>query len=475
MHMIKPVLLAGGVGTRLWPLSRKSYPKQFVNLLDNKSLFQKSALRVRKSKMIDFDQPLVMTNNEYRFIATQQLESIAIKPSAVLIEPDFRSTAPAILAASFFSYNEDPEAVLLVVPSDHIINDVKLFHEAVEIAYSETQLGKIVTFGINPSRPETAYGYLEFSETSITQPVAPKRFIEKPEFEKAVEMLETKKYLWNSGMFMFKAKDMIKEFEINFRKMVPHVDASVSKATKDLDFLRLDSDAWSKCSNISIDYAIMEKSKNLVVVPFNDYWSDLGGWDAIWQEMGRDINGVAVSDNAHAFNCENSLLRSESDTQEIVGLGLKDIIAVSTPDAVLVAHKDQAQNVKKVVSSLKEKGIKKAELSSKDYRPWGWFESMCWGDRFQVKRIYVRQGASLSLQSHHHRSEHWIVVEGTAKVTIGEEVKLVAEGRSVYIPLGETHRLENPGKVPMVLIEVQTGSYLGEDDIMRYEDAYSRR
>jgi len=474
-NLITPVLLAGGSGTRLWPLSRKSYPKQFSNLIGNASLFQQSALRLVSSDIIEFAPHITMTNFDFRFIVGEQLQGIGINPGPILIEPEGKNTGPAILAASLFAFENDPNAILLVAPSDHVIHNVEAFHEALACGLSAVMQGKIVTFGITPTRPETGYGYLELSEASSGAAVDLLRFVEKPDVELAQEMLDAGRYLWNAGIFMFRALDMIEAFKQYSPENIAPVKSALDTAKSDLDFLRLDPDAWSRCDDISIDYAIMEQAKNLTVVPFSAGWSDLGGWDAVLEEMEHDENGVAASSNAHAIDCKDTLLRSESGSLELVGLGLKDIIAVAMQDAVLVAHKGRAQDVKTVVALLKSTQVSQAEKFPKDHRPWGWFETLSISGRFQVKRIFVKPGAALSLQSHHHRSEHWIVVEGTAKVTVDKRVELITEGQSVYIPLGAVHRMENPGKVPMVLIEVQTGTYLGEDDIIRYEDIYARQ
>ena len=472
--LITPVLLAGGSGTRLWPLSRKSYPKQFSNLIGDQSLFQQSALRLTSSDIVRFGPQITMTNAEFRFIVGEQLQGVGINPGDILIEPEGRNTAPAILAASIFAQKRDPEAVLLVAPSDHVIPDVEAFHKALAHGLNSVAHGKIVTLGITPTRAETGYGYLELSGPNNGDAVDLQRFVEKPDAVHAQQMLDAGSFLWNAGIFMFRACDMISAFEKYSHGLLSPVKEALSAIKADLDFLRLDPGAWSRCEDISIDYAIMEQAENLVAVPFSAGWSDLGCWDAVLQEMDRDEFGVALSTNSHAIDCENSLLRSESTSLELVGVGLKDIIAVAMPDAVLVAHKDRAQDIKEVVTKLKAISAKQSETFPKDYRPWGWFETLTIRGRFQVKQIHVKPGAALSLQSHHHRSEHWIVVEGTAKVTVDSDVKLVTEGQSVYIPLGAVHRLENPGKVPMVLIEVQTGTYLGEDDIIRYEDIYAR-
>lgn len=469
--MITPVLLCGGSGTRLWPLSRKSYPKQFSKLIGDTSLFQASARRLEGQ---GFTAPIVVTNSDFRFIVTEQLTEIGIDPGAILIEPDGRNTAPAILAAALYAHAQDADAVLLVSPSDHVVPDQPAFLEAIQAGLGEAQNGQLVTFGITPTHPETGYGYLEVASSGAGGPAPLKAFIEKPDLEKAKSLLASGNHLWNAGIFLFRADQIIAAFRAHASDMVEPVEAAVRDAKPDLGFLRLAPKPWGQIEGNSIDYAVMERAENLSVVPYSAGWSDLGGWDAVWRESGQSESGVATSGPATAIDCENTLLRSEDDSQQIVGIGLKDIVAVAMPDAVLVADMKRGQDVKLAVSALQQKQAKQAEAFPKDHRPWGWFESLVIGDRFQVKRIVVHPGAALSLQSHHHRSEHWIVVEGTARVTVDEEIKLVSENQSVYIPLGAVHRMENPGKVPMVLIEVQTGSYLGEDDIIRYEDVYAR-
>jgi len=473
---ITPVILCGGSGTRLWPLSRKSYPKQFVSLLGEESLFQASAKRLSgEGRGMQFAPPVVLTNSDFRFVVTEQLLDAGIDPGAILIEPHVRNTAPAILAASLHAYAADPDAVLLVAPSDHVVANHAAFHGAVEQGLDVVRQGRIVTFGITPTHPETAYGYLELADTPVDgRPVALKRFVEKPELAQAEAMIETGTFKWNAGIFLFQAKDMIAAFEAHAPSVIPPVQDALAEAKTDLGFLRLASEPWAGATDISIDYAVMEKANNLSVVPFDDSWSDLGAWDAVWRESERDAEGVVAGQSATAIDCHNTLLRADSEGLEIVGVGLDNIIAVAMNDAVLVADMSRAQDVKEAVQRLKQKQAPQAVQLPKDHRPWGWFESLVIGNRFQVKRIHVHQGAALSLQSHVHRAEHWIVVEGTARVTVDDTVSLVSENESVYIPLGAKHRLENPGKVPMVLIEVQTGSYIGEDDIVRYEDFYAR-
>ena len=476
MSKVYPVLLAGGSGTRLWPLSRKSYPKQFSHVMGDKTLFQSSAQRLTSSVMLDFAPHITLTNSDFRFIVVEQLQELGIEPGPILIEPEARNTAPAILAASIFAHSRDEDAVLLVAPSDHVIPDTDKFHEAIKVGLAHVQKQKMVTFGIKPTHPEVGYGYLELSTDALDDHGSSelKTFVEKPNLHDAKQMQEAGHYLWNAGIFLFRALDMINAFSNYASESLSLVSKAVNDASTDLGFLRLSTDPWSELQDISIDYAIMEKAQNLVAVPYASKWSDLGGWDAVWSESASDISGNVTSETAHAIECSNSLLRSESIGQQIVGIGLNDIMAIAMPDAVLVAPKNRAQDVKKAVELLKAKDIAQAEVFPKDHRPWGWFESLALGERFQVKRICVKPGASLSLQSHNHRSEHWVVVAGTAKVTIDEDVKLVTEGQSVYVPLGAVHRMENLGKFPMLLIEVQIGTYLGEDDIIRYEDIYQR-
>ena len=472
---VVPVILCGGSGTRLWPLSRKSFPKQFAPIIGDTTLFQAAALRL-SGGAIDFAPPVAMTGSDFRFIVSQQLAQIGIDPAAIVIEPQSRNTAPAVLAAALHIAATTPDATMLVCPADHLIPDQGAFQAALEVGLQAAQTGQLVTFGIKPDRPETGYGYLKLNDgasaSGQSTPLA--GFVEKPDLETAQAMLAAGGYLWNSGIFMFQAQVIIDAFKTHAPALYDVVAASVAGAKPDLDFLRLDPETWAQAEDISLDYAVMEKASNLSVVAFEKDWSDLGDWNAIWRETGGDENGVATTDGALAIDCENTLLRADGSNMQVVGIGLSNIVAIAMNDAVLIADKDRAQDVKIAVDTLKARGTSQATQLPVDHRPWGWFESLVIGDRFQVKRIHVHPGAALSLQSHHHRSEHWIVVEGTAKVTIDEDVKLVTENQSVYIPLGATHRMENPGKVPMVLIEVQTGSYFGEDDIIRYEDVYAR-
>ncbi|MCP5091741.1 MAG: mannose-1-phosphate guanylyltransferase/mannose-6-phosphate isomerase [Gammaproteobacteria bacterium] len=472
---ISPVILCGGSGTRLWPLSRQSYPKQFARLLGDASLFQQSLARLSGP---DFAPPLVLTGGAYRFIVTEQLAEAGVDARALVIEPEGRNTAPAVLAAALMLQDTDPGALMLVAPSDHVIPDAKAFSAAIAAAMPAAQAGDLVTFGITPDRPETGYGWLELKTAEAARSASAQtltRFVEKPGADAAAEMLSDGRYLWNSGIFLFSVKTLLSAFEAHAPEMIPPCAAAVTGARPDLGFLRLDPAPWGNLPDISIDYAVMEKAANLSVVPFSGGWSDLGSWQAVWRETAKTSGEVALAGPALAINCENSLLRAENESQQLVGVGLKNIAAIAMRDAVLVTDMSQSQTIGQVVKALKSQENTVATEFPRDHRPWGWFESLAVGTRFQVKQIMVHPGAALSLQSHVHRAEHWVVVEGTAKVTIGETVSLISENQSVYIPLGEVHRLENPGKMPLHLIEVQSGAYLGEDDITRYEDVYARQ
>ena len=472
--MISPILLCGGSGTRLWPLSRKSYPKQFATFFGDMSLFQATAKRFSGD---GFTKPTVLTNSDFRFIVAEQLMEKHIDPGVILLEPQTKNTAPAILASALLQAEQNPNSLMLVAPTDHVVPDQEAFLSAIEIGSDAARAGNLVTFGIEPTHAETGYGYLELAQdASRDHKRAHKlqRFVEKPDAALAETMIESGRFLWNAGIFLFSCETVINAFEQHAPHLIDPVTEAVAKRQVDLGFVRLDQEAWAKADDVSIDYAVMERADNLVVAPFAAGWSDLGGWDAIWRESDHDATSVALSGPVTAIDCTNSLLRSQDDSLELVGIGLENVVAVAMPDAVLVADLSRSQDVRKAVKRLKDKQIRQAEEFPRDHRPWGWFESLVIGKTFQVKRIVVKPGASLSLQSHHHRSEHWIVVEGNAKVTIGEKKQLLMKNQSTYIPAGTRHRLENPGTDPMVLIEVQTGSYLGEDDIIRHEDRYKR-
>ena len=474
-RIIHPVLLCGGSGTRLWPLSRRSHPKQFVKLLGEESLFQSSARRLSGES---FAAPSVVTGSDFRFMVVEQLAAVEIEPQIILVEPFARNTAAAVCAAAVALDAKNGDSLMLVSPSDHVITDVERFRATVEAAIPTANEGQIVTFGIRADRAETGYGWLELPSklsdnfAAVAQPLS--SFVEKPEAEAADVLLRGGMHLWNAGIFLFSTSNILTAFGQYAPQTLAEVRDAFGAAKADLGFTRLAAEPWARLEDISIDYAVMEHAPNLSVMPYGGYWSDLGDWQAIWREGEADGFGVVKDGPSTALDCKNTLLLATSEAQELVAMGLKDIIAVVMPDAVLVAHKDRAQDVKTAVAKLKAKGAAQAETLPRDYRPWGWYESIALGPKFQVKRIVVNPGGALSLQSHKHRSEHWIVVEGSAKVTIDDDVKIVTENQSVYIPLGAVHRMENPGKLPLTLIEVQTGSYFGEDDIIRYEDVYAR-
>ncbi|MCY6379633.1 mannose-1-phosphate guanylyltransferase/mannose-6-phosphate isomerase [Hoeflea prorocentri] len=469
--MIVPVILAGGSGTRLWPASRKSYPKQFTNLVGDHSLFQESVVRLSGER---FAPPMVVTGTDFRFIVADQLDQIGIDGADILLEPDARNTAPAILAAAL-CHEDTPDTILLVAPSDHQVLDGAAFAEAVDAGVRAAENGEIVTFGITPSSPETGYGYLELSKpprAGKSQPL--KSFVEKPGRGVAVELVEGGRHLWNAGIFMFRVDTIIRAFDTLAPQLVIPCRAALATGAKDLCFFRLGAEAYSRCESISVDYAVMEAADSLHVVPVDCGWSDLGSWRAVHGTSDQDSDGNALSGSATQIGCSNSMLRSDRADTRIVGLGLENIAAIATDDAILVANMNDSEQVKDVVAELKLIEAPQADEFRRCERPWGHYETLSLGARFQVKRIVVKPGGRLSLQSHQHRAEHWVVVEGTATVVVGETVSMLSENESTYIPLGAVHRLENQGKVPLTLIEVQSGAYLGEDDITRYEDIYAR-
>lgn len=472
--MIYPVILCGGSGTRLWPLSRQSYPKQFAKIINDKSLFQESILRTNSE---EFSAPIIITGEDFRFIVAEQLANAKISAKAILIEPDSKNTAPAVLAATLYADTITDDAIILVMPSDHVIPNPKAFRETILKAKQAALDGYIVTFGIKPTGPETGYGYLELNNSSDALKNSPsklKSFVEKPDLEKAKQMIESGNYLWNAGIFLFKASVMKEAFKKYAPKMLDEISKSLKNKKEDIGFTRFDANIWARIIGNSIDYSIMEKADNVYAMPYNDGWSDLGGWAAVWAESNPDENGNVCSNGATSIDCKDTLLRSESSELEIVGIGLEDIIAIAMPDAVVISKKSQSQRVKEAVNALSQKSKRQATAFPKEHRPWGWLESLVISEGFQVKRIFVKPGASLSLQSHLHRAEHWVVVEGIAQVTLGEEIKSFSANESVYIPIGVKHRLENNTDSPVVIIEVQTGDYLGEDDIVRYQDVYQR-
>ncbi len=470
--MIVPVLMAGGSGTRLWPLSREQYPKQFLKLLDDKSLLQNTALRV--SKLDESVPPLVVGGDAHRFLIAEQMRQIGFDQATVMLEPEGRNTAPAAaVAAHYATTHYGADAIVFLLAADQAVTDNASFIKAVEAAAVVARQGKIVTFGIKPTHPETGFGYIKAGAAmgdSGAYDVA--AFVEKPVLEKAQAFLDEGGYYWNGGMFMFRADVFLDEL----KKLEPEMHASSlqswNNAVKDIDFVRLEPNAFRKCRNESIDYAVMEKTQNIALVPLDAGWDDVGSWTFLGKLPASDEAGNRVRGDVLVEDCQDNLVHAS--TRLVSMVGMKDTVVVETEDAVLVAPKDRVQEVKKIVARLKRDKRTEAESSPRVYRPWGSYETIALSDRFQVKRIIVKPGQKLSLQMHHHRAEHWIVVRGTARVYCGEKNFLLSEDQSTYIPLGHTHRLENPGKVPLELIEVQSGTYLGEDDIVRFEDVYGR-
>ena len=466
---IYPVILSGGAGTRLWPLSRAVMPKQLLPLVSDKTMLQETALRV--ADWPELQAPVVVCGNEHRFMVAEQMREAGVSPLGILLEPVGRNTAPAVAAAANFLLAIDPEAVMLVLPADHVITDRAAFAVAVQQAATLVGQGALATFGIVPTGPETGYGYIHRGAASGAG-FAVDRFVEKPDRATAESFLADGNYYWNSGMFLFRAGTYLEELAAFKPDIASAAEAAVRLGYRDLDFCRLDEASFSACPSDSIDYAVMERTSHAVVVPADIGWSDVGSWSALWEVQQQDGERNATRGDVYMDGVSNSLIRAES--RIVAAIGVKDIIIVETNDAVLVVHKDSVQRVKQVVDHLKLQARTEHLHHTKVYRPWGHYEGIDMGDRFQVKRITVKPGEKLSLQMHHHRAEHWVVVSGTASVTCGEKVTLLTENESTYIPIGMTHRLENPGKLPLHLIEVQSGSYLGEDDIVRLEDVYQR-
>jgi mannose-1-phosphate guanylyltransferase/mannose-6-phosphate isomerase len=469
--MLIPVILSGGAGTRLWPLSRELYPKQLLSLIGERTMLQDTALRL---KGIEAAPPVVVCNEAHRFLVAEQLRQVGIEPSAIVLEPVGRNTAPAIALAAhavLARYAGDGDPLLLVLPADHVIRDVKAFQRAVRTALSASEKGRFVTFGIVPSAPETGYGYIRRGEKEgNVHRIA--QFVEKPDLARAKQFVSGGDHFWNSGMFLFGARRYLEELGRLAPAIAKACKAAFAHAKADLDFTRIDVKAFEKSPSDSIDYAVMEKTASAVVVPLDAGWSDVGSWAALHDASAADERGNVTRGDVIVEDTADSYLYSESRLVAVVGL--KDHVVVETKDAVLVAPKDRVQDVKKLVARLKEQGRYEHSLHREVFRPWGSYDSLDQGHRFQVKRLSVKPGATLSLQMHHHRAEHWVVVSGTARVTRGEETFLLEENQSTYIPIGTKHRIENPGKVPLHIIEVQSGSYLGEDDIVRFEDKYGR-
>ena len=469
--MLTPLILSGGSGTRLWPVSRRNLPKQFLALAGRETLFQQTVERTRQ--LPDVEPPIVVASEDHRFLAAEQLLEAEVSGAAILLEPSARNTAPAIALGAMHALARDPEALLLVLPADHLIGDGDQFVDAVTRALPMAQAGWLVTFGIRPDRPETGFGYIRRAEALAEGGFRVERFVEKPDAATAERYVADGGYDWNSGMFLFKAARYLEELGEHAPDMLAAVRTAYASARTDLDFVRVDAALFAAVPDNSIDYAVMEKTHRAAVLPVSCGWSDIGSWSALWLAGERDADGNLREGDTLTVDTRNSLLRSH-ERHLIATVGVDDLIVVSTPDATLVAHRDAAQDVKRIVDQLKASGRSEHSLHRVVQRPWGSYDSLEAGDRFQVKRIVVKPGASLSLQKHHHRAEHWIVVSGTAEVTCDDKVFLLGENQSTYIPLGSVHRLRNPGKVPLELIEVQSGSYLGEDDIVRFDDVYGR-
>lgn len=469
--MLIPLILSGGSGTRLWPVSRRNLPKQFLSLSGDGTLFQQATTRTQE--LPEASAPIIVASEDHRFLAADQLLEAGVQGATIVLEPVPRNTAPAIALGALKAVERDPQALLLVLPADHLIGDTKSFVTAVQRAMAVARDGWLVTFGIRPDRPETGFGYIRRAESIGGGAFRVERFVEKPDLATAESYIKDGGYDWNSGMFLFKAARYLEELGQHAPAMLATVREAYATGHGDLDFVRVDAEAFAKVPDDSIDYAVMEKTSRAAVIPVSCDWSDIGSWSALWLSGKRDEQGNLCEGDTLAINTRNSLLRSH-DRHMIATVGLDDVIVVSTPDATLVAHRNAAQDVKKVVDRLKASGRTEHSFHRVVHRPWGSYDSLEAGGRFQVKRIVVKPGASLSLQKHHHRAEHWIVVSGTAEVTCDDKVFLLAENQSTYIPLGSVHRLRNPGKVPLELIEVQSGSYLGEDDIVRFNDVYGR-
>jgi len=463
---IIPVILSGGSGTRLWPLSRKQHPKQYLSLADDQTMLQATIQRLQGLENLAV--PIVICNQEHRFLVAEQLQQINIEKPTIILESEGKNTAPAIAVAAHYIKN----GLMLILPADHIIQDTQAFHSVIKIAIKQAEQDRLTTFGIIPTEPNTGYGYIEKSSETADQAYKIKSFVEKPDLETAKQYLKNGNYLWNSGMFVFTAQNYLKELNKYNPQILKSCKQAIEQANHDYDFLRLDPDEFAKSPADSIDYAVMEKTENAVVVPLNAGWNDIGNWSALYQIGEKNKNGNVIKGNAITTETTNSYINANHHM--VAAIGVDNLIIVDTADATLVASKDAAQQVKQIVEQLQQQKRIEEQLHRKVYRPWGWYDTIDNGHHFKVKRICVNPGATLSLQKHHHRAEHWIIVKGTAKITNGNKTELLTENQSTYIPIGVTHRLENQGKLPLEMIEVQSGSYLGEDDIERLEDYYGR-
>lgn len=469
MANIIPVILSGGSGSRLWPASRTLHPKQFLRLLSDHSLLQDTLLRVRN--IANSLPPIIVSNKDHRFFVAEQLRELNTENAQIILEPCARNTAPAIALAAL-QVLESGDGIMLVLPADHIIEDQAQFERVVELGSKHCEQGKLVTFGIVPHKAETGYGYIQ-SGAELEQDVYEvARFIEKPNAEKATELVKDSSYSWNSGMFMFKASDYLNELKRTQAEMVELCKQAMQAAETDLDFIRAGEQAFAQTESISIDYAVMEHTNNAVVIPAKLGWNDIGSWSALWEARSKDANGNVIEGDVIAKDVSNSFLHS--DKKLIAALGVDDVVLVESDDAILLAHKDHVQDVKTIVEQLKQSQRSEVEVHRKVYRPWGFYDGLDNGDRFQVKRLVLNPGAEISLQMHHHRAEHWVVVNGTAKVVNNGKESLLRVNESTYIPIGVTHKLSNPGTLPLELIEVQSGDYLGEDDIVRFDMDYEK-
>lgn len=470
MTRIYPVILSGGSGSRLWPASRRSYPKQLQNLVGDKSLIQNTVLRTQNLKA---EAPIILCNEEHRFIISAQLQEIGIAPKSLILEPIGRNTAPAAAVAALqLAMQDEGDGLILLLPADHHIGLPENFIDAVKRAVPHAEAGALTTFGIKPDRPETGYGYIRQGPEIDGGAFEIDRFVEKPDAKTAEKYTKDKSYSWNSGMFLFRADRYLEELSASNPEMVAACQKSLEDSQRDLDFIRLDAKAFALCPSDSIDYAVMEHTSRGVVIPVDMGWSDIGNWSALWDLGEKDEAENFSQGDVLALDSQRCILRSDGPL--VTTVGIKDLMVVATVDSILVAARDRAQDVKLIVEALEADGRTEHITHQCVQRPWGSYETIDAGERFQVKHLLVRPGGCLSLQMHHHRAEHWVVVEGTARVTRGDEVMLLAENESTYIPVGTKHRLENPGKVPLSLIEVQSGTYLGEDDIVRFEDVYRR-
>ncbi|THB76093.1 MAG: mannose-1-phosphate guanylyltransferase/mannose-6-phosphate isomerase [Desulfobacteraceae bacterium] len=471
--MIIPVILAGGSGTRLWPLSRQLFPKQMIAITDEFTMLQNTVKRLQGAdNLLD---PMVICNEEHRFMAAEQLRQIEVTPHTIILEPVGKNTAPAIALAACKALENDDDPVLLVLPADHVIENQENFHQAIQEGMTFALQDYLITFGILPNAPETGYGYIKKGEAldSTLDVSRIERFVEKPDRDTAQQYLDSQAYCWNSGMFMFKASVIVNELEKQAPEVVSICRAAIEAGTQDLDFFRISKDLFSKVPSDSIDYAVMEKTEQGVMIGFDAGWNDLGSWEALWQTGDKDRNANVIKGDVIVHDVQGSYLNAQE--RLIAAVGLEDVVVVETSDAVLVSPKDRVQDVKKIVETIKTEDRSEAVNHRRVYRPWGDYETIDISNRYQVKRITVKPQAKLSLQKHYHRAEHWTVVSGSALVTKDDATILLKEDESTYIPIGVKHRLENPGKIPLELIEVQSGSYLGEDDIVRYEDVYGRK